>query len=1719
MQKLLYISEEKQPDNVENNPDNTTIDTVIEEKILNNSNELTVKPVVKDEIPTTETNISLKPLIEEEVKKNRNELPAKPIVQDELPITEIDLPVEPLIEEEVKKNRNELPAKPIVQDELPVTKIDLPVEPLIEEEVKKNNELPAEPIVQDELPITEMDVPVEPVIKEKISKNSNKLPAETIVQDEIPTIKIDIPVEPEKFFYLEFNSQDSSQTIASSILKNTVHNRFNDLNRLIWHLIFEDKLGLAFHLTHILELHYPKQKVYTPSWLIRSIAIGKYIRYESGAIANLLKEDFSNFDEKSCFIEGNKDWNHAIRFLLVSATLCPALLTPSAGSSEILRTLRLKEGLGKLYEYFTFIKIYGDKLQALDVNSLKKVKDQVAWRSEMDSLISRVKYWKSQAPHYNIISVPGRKVWLYWLKEKELIHNLLCYITKDDLSIIEKAKRDIQKYSDQSVIKKLIYETHREILNISSGSDIVTKGQNQLFKHVSEAIGFLREWVELQETRPNRKKGFIQEQAEKLREDIFSLHNMVLAELEVFKKNYNSFLIQASISCCKKTLEKVYDLFDPKVIIPQEEINPKYLLNLDFLKIPSLILKENWEPENYNHEILLNYILDLINSEVQNWEDIFNIHAENRNHDTTKYIIEYLEQNEKALVNSDLDQIRQLREKRVQECREALTTDINATRKIIEDALIDGLLPESERLELSGIIESIELNISEILRFFDIHRKLKVIKEKIEQKRQSEIERIKNKLKETDIKNHPAYARILKVVEKGDVLTANEYIQLISTGQTLPQEYDLTSSFQDFFPDKCVSIENFFCKDHPERPSVRQIIKYIGNGKSIGPISLKKVPGAQANNASNMLEAWFTAKRTTEENIEKEIACILNHIGFTTLNVFRIKLAHKLWFEAITEVIYDKNQCPVSRYGSEAKGIYHILCVRDRPPEEDLLNDVGEMYSKKAPVIVFYFGHMTEKRRRDLARLCRERRRTFIVIDETLILYLCGERGARLPVLFGCSLPFTFLEPYIDTAGIVPHEMFYGRKKEKDSIIDPMGSCFIYGGRQLGKTALLRHVERSFHNPKDGQIALWIDLKVELADTIEDIWRVLIDKLKEAEVLPSELLRHTKETKLLDLIREWLDLNPHRRILLLLDESDKFLEADAKKDFLHVSRLKGLMDQTGRRFKVVFAGLHNVQRTTRQVNHPLAHFGEPLCIGPLLKNGEFREAQALIKKPLESIGYYFESSDPIMRILSQTNYYPSLIQLYCKHLLRYITESSAGLFKPYECPPYKITSDDVENAYKSQELRKAIRDKFMLTLDLDPRYKIIALAIAYHSISENGNKLETCFPLTEIREEAITWWPDGFQDCIAIDSFRVLLDEMIGLGILKINTDGKYSLRSPNVITLLGTKEEIEDKLLNQNLEAPLEYEPAIFRSAYKYSEKIDLFRRNPLTAQQESKLKSSQYGVSIIFGSEASGLLELEDFFKANFGNKFFKKPLNIIDKTTFTKYLLDMDERQKYGTTLIMISHEYPWSESWVYGALEKINRLKSKDAFLQIVFIADPNKIWSLVRDLSEFNTLISRGVNIINLVPWHDLAFRQWLSDCNISQSDKETRYKIFKVIGNWPVLLQHFYNKIKSDKHLWEKELEGLNKSLDDPEFCKELIPKFGLDNSQGSKLLRTWVDMDVEEISKEDLKTLAENIPDYVIEQTLRWAEQLSLIRPVKINCWKIDPIVKRILSICRCKV
>lgn len=95
--------------------------------------------------------------------------------------------------------------------------------------------------------------------------------------------------------------------------------------------------------------------------------------------------------------------------------------------------------------------------------------------------------------------------------------------------------------------------------------------------------------------------------------------------------------------------------------------------------------------------------------------------------------------------------------------------------------------------------------------------------------------------------------------------------------------------------------------------------------------------------------------------------------------------------------------------------------------------------------------------------------------------------------MFECALPYSSANPYVPFAtGSVPPEMYFGRENEIASLEDLYGPSIVYGGRQLGKSALLRQVQRKFHNPDRGQFAIYEDIRLIGDPMSEKDYRVQI---------------------------------------------------------------------------------------------------------------------------------------------------------------------------------------------------------------------------------------------------------------------------------------------------------------------------------------------------------------------------------------------------------------------------------------------------------------------------------------------------------------------------------------------------------------------------------------------------------------------------------------------------
>ena len=551
--------------------------------------------------------------------------------------------------------------------------------------------------------------------------------------------------------------------------------------------------------------------------------------------------------------------------------------------------------------------------------------------------------------------------------------------------------------------------------------------------------------------------------------------------------------------------------------------------------------------------------------------------------------------------------------------RKALLARIEGVRAQIERAITSNLLRETERGEMESVIFGVEDTRKTIKDLRPAFEALKRVEAQIGSLRSRQKKTILDRLNTKVPKDRPEYDRILALIDTEDFATADDYIGYMEQGQKLPARENVVSAFEDFFPETADRILHYL-----EGQSAIQVAKAIRNREDLAGMSLKGVTGAHAERFATAVEKWFEMKRAQKAETEK-IMLLLNALGFLSVHELQpFQKSGQTWFSFKTDVISDRERCPIAHYGSDAEGSYRLLCLFERYDESQIVDFAEETFGQ-SPLIVFFFARLTDIRRRNLSRSAIDRRRTFVILDDILLLYLSKSETVTKN-FFECSLPFTYAEPYVTTAGLVPRELFFGRRRELESVLSLQGSCFIYGGRQLGKTALLREAARMFHDPNEGRIAIWIDLKtrrVGHSRSIDDAWPIVAGELVSYGIVAQKNIANMRLDRLLESIRVWIDQNKSRRMLLLLDEADDFLRIDGARsedegrseEFSRSAKLKSLMDLTGRRFKVVFAGLHNVQRTTRLANHPLAHYGEPLCIGLLRRYGMEGSREACTDTP------------------------------------------------------------------------------------------------------------------------------------------------------------------------------------------------------------------------------------------------------------------------------------------------------------------------------------------------------------------------------------------------------------------------------------------------------------------------------------------------------------------------
>lgn len=488
---------------------------------------------------------------------------------------------------------------------------------------------------------------------------------------------------------------------------------------------------------------------------------------------------------------------------------------------------------------------------------------------------------------------------------------------------------------------------------------------------------------------------------------------------------------------------------------------------------------------------------------------------------------------------------------------------------------------------------------------------------------------------------------------------------------------------------------------------------------------------------------------------------------------------------------------PVPAFGSlgETDGfrIVYIFGAYDAERLVEIFNNIGD---EKHTLIILDYA-LKESARRRLALLVKGKAncKIFAVLDRVVLKYLYDNYSEQTITkqLLHIIMPFAYYQPYVaDSSKPMPSELFIGRKEELKKIKDVNGVNIVYGGRQLGKSALLMKAKKDIDKNESGDRAVYIDIK---GRNYTETALKISEELVIADILEKK-----------DITSDWRELamsirmrlkdedKPIHYFLLLLDEADAFLDSCKDIQYKPFDALKDIQAVGEGRFKFVVAGLRDVLRFEHEAalndNSVL-----PQLSSMTVKPFKYAEAKELLEYPLSYLGFRFrddvETDTLVSAILSHTNSFPGMLQLYCTKLIEAMKNGYAG-YKEAGTPPYYVSEDHIKKVLGEDNLQEEIRQKFFITLTVgsDNYYLLIAMITAYLYKNDEGICVTPNDVLTFAKDFEI-------KDIAALSPEKVaaLMEEMRELNVLQHNGEHGYRFTHFSFFQMMGTKAYLEQEL------------------------------------------------------------------------------------------------------------------------------------------------------------------------------------------------------------------------------------------------------------------------------------------------------------------------------------
>ena len=636
-------------------------------------------------------------------------------------------------------------------------------------------------------------------------------------------------------------------------------------------------------------------------------------------------------------------------------------------------------------------------------------------------------------------------------------------------------------------------------------------------------------------------------------------------------------------------------------------------------------------------------------------------------------------------------------------------------------------------------------------------------------------------------RNFSVAENILNCIRRGDIRSITDFAkEPLETFRNFMAEYE--TLHRAVSSDSNSSLQKALCSYY----NTRNVERALQKASNIYGIN-KELRGGVS-----LIQNWPASKPATADRVSKLMA----QLGFAVESTSEINSTNEDMYTVTVRKKTGKVNYPhpIPAFGSlpENEGI-RVLFLDGRFNTDQLIDKFREVNSVSQNTVVILNWALSKEERRRFARKIKEEKslsKTFLLIDRVLLLYLAKhyQAGSVSRILMAAGMPFAYNQPFCPKPNAdMPPELFTGRKTELEQIELYNGVNLVYGGRQLGKSSLLKMAANEIDG-NENQRAVVISIKGR--NYTEAALRVS-QELVMHDILPEGSECSDWDVLSMHIRKRLKDQTSENRIsylLLMLDEADDFIASSKEIDYRPITLLKEMLSPN---FKFVLAGLHNLSKFDHEFyakNSDFAHL-ESCVIYPFKRP----EATELLTHSLAYLGFVF-SDEVINLILAKTNYFPGLIHLYGQKLILAMTNEDYAGYSETETPCYEVTESHIKKVLSDPNFKDEIKSKLRMTLEVDGKenspYYVIALILAYLCYEEENkdeDERKTGFGIEEVISKAKS---DEINILLEYsrEQMTELFKEMWDLNILT-SKDDLYMFSTEGFRELLGTREDVNTEL------------------------------------------------------------------------------------------------------------------------------------------------------------------------------------------------------------------------------------------------------------------------------------------------------------------------------------